>query len=59
MNFRRNALEDIEIRGQQIKASDKVVLYYESANFDERVFPDPEKFDITRDAKKQVAFGAG
>ncbi len=59
INFRRNALEDIEIRGQQIKAGDKVVLYYESANFDERVFPDPEKFDITRDARKQVAFGAG
>lgn len=59
INFRRNALEDIEIRGQQIKADDKVVLYNKSTNFDERVFPDPEKFDITRDARKQVAFGTG
>jgi cytochrome P450 len=59
INFRRNVLEEIEMRGQQIKAGDKVVLYYESANFDERVFLDPEKFDITHDARKQVEFGAG
>lgn len=57
--WRRTAKEDIELAGQQIRAGDKVVMNYESANFDERVFPDPEKFDITRDAKAQVALGAG
>ncbi|QKJ20532.1 cytochrome P450 [Microbacterium hominis] len=59
VNFRRTALEDVELGGQKIKAGDKVVLYYESANFDETVFSDPETFDITRDSSKQVAFGAG
>ena len=59
VNFRRTATEDVELAGQHIKAGDKVVIYYESANFDESVFPDPDKFDITRDSSKQVAFGAG
>lgn len=59
INFRRTATEDFELSGQHIKAGDKVVIYYESANFDDRIFTDPEKFDITRDASKQVAFGAG
>jgi len=59
VNFRRTATEDVEVGGQLIKEGQKVVLYYESANFDEAVFPDPEKFDITRDARKQVSFGAG
>lgn len=57
--FKRTALEDIELRGKTIKEGDKVVLYYDSANFDERVFPDPEKFDITRNAIKHIAFGGG
>jgi cytochrome P450 len=59
VNFRRTATEDVEVRGKLIKEGQKVVMYYESANFDESVFPDPEKFDITRDASKQVSFGAG
>ena len=59
VNFRRTATEDVELAGQHIKAGDKVVIYYESANFDETVFPDPDTFDITRDSSKQVAFGAG
>lgn len=59
INFRRTATEDTELAGQQIRAGDKVVMYYESANFDERVFEHPETFDVTRDASKQLAFGAG
>lgn len=59
VNFRRTATEDIEIGGQLIKEGEKVVMYYESANFDETVFDDPETFDITRDSSKQVSFGAG
>lgn len=59
VNFRRNATQDVELRGRRIKAGDKVVIYYESANFDETVFTDPERFDITRDSSRQVAFGAG
>ncbi len=57
--WRRTATEGIELNGQQIAEGDKVVMYYEAANFDDRVFEDPQRFDITRDASKQVAFGAG
>lgn len=59
VNFRRTATQDVELGGKLIKEGDKVVMFYESANFDESVFPDPFTFDITRDSTKQVAFGAG
>jgi cholest-4-en-3-one 26-monooxygenase len=59
MYFRRNATADVEIRGQQIKAGDKVVIYYASANRDEEVFEDPFRFDILRDPNPHIAFGGG
>lgn len=56
----RTATTDIEIRGQQIKAGDKVVMLYGSANRDEEVFgPASEEFDITRNPNPHIAFGAG
>ena len=46
--------------GQQMREGDKVVLWYASANRDERIFPDPYRFDITRPiTPTQVGFGAG
>lgn len=57
--FRRTATEDVELRGTTIRKGDKVMMYYISANFDEEVFPDPERFDVTRDASAQVVFGGG
>lgn len=60
INFRRNAMEDCELGGRQIRKGDKVVLFYQSANFDETVFENPETFDIRRrNAKQNVSFGAG
>jgi cytochrome P450 len=60
MQFRRTATEDIELRGQCIKAGDKVYLSYVSANRDEDVFTEPDRFDILRpDAGKHLAFGIG
>jgi cholest-4-en-3-one 26-monooxygenase len=59
MYFRRNVTEDIEIRGQQIKAGDKVSLWYISANRDEDVFEDPFRFDIHRHPNDHIAFGGG
>lgn len=59
VNFRRTATRDVELGGQLIKKGDKVVMFYESANFDERVFANPLEFDINRSAASQVAFGAG
>ena len=46
--FQRTALADTELGGQQIKAGQRVGLFYRSANFDEAVFDHPERFDITR-----------
>ena len=57
--FRRTALEDTEVSGQAIKAGDKVVLYYASANRDEDVFENADVFDITRKKNPHVSFGAG
>jgi len=57
--FRRTATADTEIRGQAIKAGDRVVMLYSSANFDEEVFADPLRFDIGRDPNPHLAFGHG
>ncbi|MEU1292568.1 cytochrome P450 [Streptomyces sp. NPDC005840] len=56
---RRTALEDIEIAGRTIRAGDGVILLGELANRDPDVFPSPDTFDITRDARHHQAFGAG
>ena len=59
-HMRRTAAEDVTVRDTQIKAGDKVVLWYCSGNRDEDVFPNPEKFDILRqNARSHMAFGAG
>lgn len=56
----RCATEDVEIRGQQIKAGDTVVMLYGAANRDEEIFgPTSEEFDITRHPNPHIAFGAG
>ncbi len=58
-HFRRTATQDTEIRGQPIRKGDKVVMWYPSANRDEEVFEDPDRFDITRDPNPHLAFGIG
>ena len=55
----RTATEDVEIRGQKIRAGERVVVWYASANFDEAVFSDPLRFDVGRTPNEHVAFGAG
>lgn len=57
--FRRTATEDTVIRDQQIRAGDKVVLWYSSANRDEDVFDDADRFDIHRQPNDHLAFGIG
>jgi cytochrome P450 len=59
MHFRRTAAADTEVRGIPIRAGDKVVMWYTSANYDEDVFGDPFEFDITRDPNPHVSFGTG
>lgn len=59
MQFRRTATSDMELHGQQIKEGEAIVMYYISANRDEDVFPDPDRFDITRSPNPHLAFGGG
>ncbi len=60
IHFRRTVTADTELGGQQLHAGDKVVLFYSSANRDERVFELPDQFDVTRPLQpQQVGFGAG
>jgi cytochrome P450 len=59
-HMRRTCTEDAEVFGQTIKAGDKVVLWYISANRDEEVFEDADRLDITREnARRHLAFGYG
>lgn len=57
MNFRRTAMGDFEVGGKQIKAGDKVVMWYVSANRDEKVFANPFEFDVARTPNDHVTFG--
>ena len=62
--MRRTAMEDIDVGGAAMKAGDKVVMFYQSANHDEGVFTTPDAFDITRPQREEVrnahrAFGVG
>ena len=57
IHFRRTATRDTEVGGQPIRAGEKVVLWYNSANRDEAAFADPERFDVTRQPNEHVGFG--
>jgi cholest-4-en-3-one 26-monooxygenase len=57
MVFQRTAKVDTELAGVQIKAGQRVGIYYSSANFDADVFEDPHTFDIGRDPNPHLGFG--
>ena len=59
LHMRRTAIQDVTVRGAEIRAGDKVVLWYISGNRDEDVFEDPFKFDILRNPNPHIAFGGG
>jgi cytochrome P450 len=59
-HMRRTALADVELGGQVIRQGEKIVMWYISANRDERVFPDAERFDVARaNARRHLGFGHG
>ncbi|MFM5893085.1 MAG: cytochrome P450 [Novosphingobium sp.] len=59
-HMRRTALADTELGGQTIRQGEKIVMWYISANRDEKVFPDAEKFDVARpNARRHLGFGHG
>jgi cytochrome P450 len=55
--FRRTATADTELRGVPIAAGDKVAMWYTSANRDEDVFADPQRFDVRRHPNPHLSFG--
>lgn len=56
-NMCRTATRDVELRGERIRAGDKLLLLYPAANRDADVFFDPHRFDVTREPNPHVAFG--
>tara|TARA_B100000029_G_scaffold62362_2_gene55922 strand:- start:30 stop:1295 length:1266 start_codon:yes stop_codon:yes gene_type:complete len=56
-HFRRTATSDQELHGRTIREGDKVVLWWVGANYDERKFDDPYRFDLRRDPNDHVTFG--
>ena len=58
-NFFRVAAADTTVAGQAIAAGDRIMLAYPSANRDQKVFTDPNRFDIRRSPNPHVAFGFG
>ena len=55
--FRRSVTHDTELRGQQLKAGDKITVWYPSANRDDDVFERPFEFDVGRDPNPHLGFG--
>jgi cytochrome P450 len=59
MVFRRTATRDTDLSGCRIRAGDKVVVSFTSANRDEAVFADPDRFDVRRSPNPLLSFGHG
>jgi len=59
MVFRRTATTDVELAGVPVRAGDKVVVSFTSANRDPAVFADPDAFDVRRSPNPHLTFGHG
>ena len=57
--FRRTAARAMTIRDQEIAAGDKVLIWFAAANRDPDHYPDPHRFDVTRNPTDQLTFGRG
>ncbi len=57
--MRRTATQDVELAGAEVKAGDKLALWYASGNRDETVFEDPHRFDVRREPNPHQGFGGG
>ena len=58
-NMCRTLMADTEFHGTELRKDEKIMLMFESANFDEAVFGDPENFRIDRNPNNHMAFGFG
>jgi cytochrome P450 len=59
MTFRRTTTREVELHGERLPPGEKVVLFYNSANRDDRAFEHPWRFDVTREPNRHVGFGGG
>jgi cholest-4-en-3-one 26-monooxygenase len=59
MHFRRTATMDTVLGSQELQEGDKVVFWHTSANRDEKIFTNPDTFDIARTPNNHIAFGGG
>lgn len=57
--FKRRLQRDVELHGQTMKQGDFVCLAYGAGNRDERMFPDPDTYDIRRKPRGHLGFGGG
>ncbi|MBL8107988.1 MAG: cytochrome P450, partial [Anaerolineales bacterium] len=57
--FKRCLQRDVELHGQVMRAGDFVCLAYGSGNRDDRQYPDPDRYDITRKPRGHLGFGGG
>jgi cytochrome P450 len=57
--YSRLVLQDYEMDEVALPAGSRAIVFYGAANRDQRKFPDPHRFDVTRNAAEQVAFGSG
>jgi cytochrome P450 len=58
-NAMRTATRDVEIRGQRIRAGERVTIWLPSGNRDEEIFPDAGRFDVGRSPNEHIGFGYG
>jgi len=58
-HFRRTAMRDFERHGRQVRAGDKVILWFVSANRDEGAFANPYAIDVHRSPNRFLSFGQG
>jgi hypothetical protein len=58
-HFRRTATRDFDFQGKHIKAGDKVVLWFVSANRDADAFDEPEQINLSRKPNRFLSFGQG
>lgn len=59
VHMRRTATTDVELHGRTVRAGEKVVLWFASANRDERAFPEPDVFRLDRTPNRHLGFGVG
>ena len=55
----RAAIEDVELDGRQIKRGERIFAVLGAANRDPEIFPDPDRFDITRTPNRHLSFSSG